>query len=149
MAEQDYFIIESSGQPMMNGVMVIVVKNEGALNSLPEAAAAGSIAVLQDASAGWMKSLSGTWEQMGLDTGTLALVVNMGTISSLPVTKSAPGVTSRMVVASCEFGTPSAITGDMTVTTYNGSIKLSGSIRANSSTTIKLLLIDSGTITAT
>ena len=68
MAEQDYFIIENSGQPMMNGVMVFVIKNESALSSLPDAAAPGSIAVMQDASKGWMKSLGGTWGLIGAGT---------------------------------------------------------------------------------
>jgi len=74
------------------------------------------------------------------------LVVDCGTISSLPTTintGSALSVESDMVVLQSTFGTPSAATSDWTVTTSNGSLTISGSIASNSSTTLTLYLMKS------
>ena len=73
MADQDYFIVEASGQPSLNQVMVIMVDVSGKtaeeiaalLSSLPSEAAGGSIAVAQDASSAWIKGLDGAWSQIG------------------------------------------------------------------------------------
>lgn len=81
-----------------------------------------------------------------LDGIVMAKWVNMGTISSLPVTKSLSGVTTDMICARMELGTPSAQTGDWTINTDTAdSITISGTIRG--STTCKLLLVqaESGT----
>lgn len=66
------------------------------------------------------------------------LVVDCGTVSSLPTTVSDVNVTSDMVVVNSYLGTPSAMTGDWTVATSNGSATISGSI--SGSTTLKLYL---------
>lgn len=79
----------------------------------------------------------------GLEKG---LYIDMGTISSLPVTKTFTGVTTDMVVARMELGTPSAQRSDWTVNTDTAdSITISGTI--SGSTTCKLLLVqaESGT----
>lgn len=76
-----------------------------------------------------------------------AVTVDMGTISSLPVTKTATGVTAKMVVAASELGTPSAQTGDWTITTAADSVTISGTI--SGSTTVKLVLIEQDAVTAT
>ena len=65
-------------------------------------------------------------------------VVDMGTISSLPVTKTVQGVNSSMVVLDSTLGTPSAQTSDWTVTTAANSVKIDGSI--SGSTTLTLVL---------
>lgn len=66
------------------------------------------------------------------------LVVHMGTISALPVTKSVQGVTSDMVVVSAVLYTPSAQTGHWTVTTNENSVTVSGSISGSTSLTLHL-----------
>lgn len=72
--------------------------------------------------------------------GDKALWINMGTISSLPVTKTVSGVTTDMVCAHAELGTPSAQTGDWTIDTDTaGRITVSGKI--SGSTTLKILLV--------
>ncbi len=71
----------------------------------------------------------------------------MGTISSLPVTKTATGVTAKMVVVASELGTPSAQTGDWTVTTAADSVTIAGTI--SGSTTVKLVLVEQDAISAT
>ena len=76
-----------------------------------------------------------------------AVLVNMGTISSLPVTKAAPGVTGKMVVATYELGTPSAQTGDWTVTTDTDRVTISGAV--SGSTTVTLVLLEQDGVTAT
>lgn len=76
-----------------------------------------------------------------------AVTVDMGTVSSLPVTKSAAGVTSRMVVVASELGTPSAQTGDWTITTATDAVTISGTI--SGATTVKLVLIEQDSVTAT
>ena len=69
------------------------------------------------------------------------LVVSCGTISSLPATISNANVESDMVVLQSVLGTPSAQTGDWTVTTASGSLTISGSI--SGSTTLTLYLMQS------
>lgn len=75
------------------------------------------------------------------------LVVNMGTISALPVTKSAQGVTSDMVVVNSVLGMPSAQTNEWTVTTSANSVTVSGSI--SGSTTLTLHLCRCKTVSVT
>jgi hypothetical protein len=52
-----------------------------------------------------------------------------------------------MVVATYELGTPSAQTGDWTVTTDTDSVTISGTI--SGSTTVKLVLLEQDGVTAT
>lgn len=73
---------------------------------------------------------------------TEIIVVNMGTVSSLPKTVSNAKITADHVVIQAELGTPSAQTGDWTVTTSAGSVTLSGTI--SGSTTVTLVLGNSG-----
>ena len=68
-----------------------------------------------------------------------ALEVSCGTISSLPTTISNSGITADMVVVESVFGTPSAQTGDWTVTTAAGSLTVAG--RISGSTTLTLYLM--------
>ncbi|MBR3016621.1 MAG: hypothetical protein IKH57_06025 [Clostridia bacterium] len=76
-----------------------------------------------------------------------AVTVNFGTVSSLPVTKSAAGVTVDMVPAAYEFGTPSAFTSALTVTTGSGTVTLSGTISGSS--TVKITLVAADAVTGT
>lgn len=77
-----------------------------------------------------------------------ALWVNMGTISSLPVTKTVSGCQTDMVVARVELGTPTAQTADWTFNTSTaGKLTISGSI--SGSTTCKVLLVQEVEVTAT
>ena len=69
------------------------------------------------------------------------LVVSISSFSSLPKTVSNANVTADMVVINSELGTPSAQTGDWTVTTSAGSVKIEGTI--SGSTTCKLYLMKS------
>ena len=73
---------------------------------------------------------------------TEIIVVNMGTVSSLPKTVSNAKITADHVVVQAELGTPAAQTGDWTVTTSAGSVTLSGTI--SGSTTVTLVLGNSG-----
>lgn len=73
--------------------------------------------------------------------------VNMGTISSLPVTKTVAGIKTNMVKADAILGTPSAQTGDWEINTdVAGKITVSGSI--SGSTTLKLLMVEADETTA-
>lgn len=82
-----------------------------------------------------------------LDGIVMARWVNMGTISSLPVTKTLPGVTTDMVVARMELGTPTAQKSDWIVSTdTEDSITISGTI--SGSTTCRLLLVQADSCTA-
>lgn len=74
------------------------------------------------------------------------ITVDFGTVSSLPVTKSASGVTADMAVIACEVSQPKAFTGDLTVTPGSGTVTLSGSILGSS--TVKLTLDAADTVTA-
>lgn len=65
-------------------------------------------------------------------------VVSVASFSSLPQTVTNASITADHVCLKAELGTPSAQTGDWTVTTSAGSLTLSGSI--SGSTTAKLYL---------
>ena len=70
------------------------------------------------------------------------LVVNFGTLtgtgSAVTVSKSDAAITADHVLLSYELGTPSAQTGDITITTSAGAVSASGNI--NGSTTLKVVL---------
>lgn len=66
------------------------------------------------------------------------LIVNVVSFSTLPQTVSKAGITANHACIKAELGTPSAQTGDWTVTTSAGSLTISGSI--SGSTTAKLYL---------
>lgn len=68
----------------------------------------------------------------------IPLWVNMGTISSLPVTKSSAAITADMICTAYQLGNPYVQSNDWTVTTAAGSVTVSGTI--NGSTTLRLLL---------
>ena len=74
-----------------------------------------------------------------------AVTVNFGTVSSLPVTKSAAGITADMAAVAYEFGTPSAFRSALTVTTGNGTVTLSGTIRGSSGVKITFAAADAVT----
>lgn len=69
------------------------------------------------------------------------LVVDVESFSSLPQTVVNESITSDMVVVKSILGTPSAQTGDWTVTTVDGSATVTGSI--SGSTTLTLFLMKS------
>lgn len=75
------------------------------------------------------------------------VTVNMGTVSSLPLTMTATGVTDKMVCIASTLGTPSAQTGDWTITTATDAVTISGTI--SGSTTVKLVLIEQDSVSAT
>ena len=69
------------------------------------------------------------------------LVVNCGTVSSLPKTVTNSNVEDDMVVLQAILGTPAAQLDDWTVSTSNGSLTISGTV--NGSTTLTLYLCKS------
>lgn len=68
-----------------------------------------------------------------------ALHISIASFSSFPRTVSNAAITANMRVIECVFGTPSAITSDVTWTTAAGKLTLSGSI--SGSTTAEITLI--------
>ena len=75
-----------------------------------------------------------------------AIVADMGTIDSLPVTKAVAGVTAGAVCIMQELGTPGAQTSAWTVTTEDGTVTVSGTITGE--TTLALTFIDGQQVTA-
>jgi len=69
---------------------------------------------------------------------SMPLWVNLGTVSSLPVTKNISDITADMKCTASLLGTPSAQTGDWTVTTADGSVTVSGTISGSTTLEIKL-----------
>lgn len=63
-------------------------------------------------------------------TGVTPITVDFGSVSSLPVTVSVPGVTADMRPIAWEIGHSGALAGDLTVVTAAGSVTLSGTINA-------------------
>lgn len=84
-----------------------------------------------------------TYANKTLATIQDCVVVNIPSFSSLPQTVSNAAITANHVLQRAELGTPSAQTGDWTITTANGSLTVSGSI--SGSTTLKLTLGLAGT----
>ena len=75
------------------------------------------------------------------DVGAAAVPLHLqATATSLPLTLSNSAITATMRVIECTFGTPSAISSDVTWTTADGSIVLSGTM--SGSTTVDLVLIE-------
>lgn len=75
------------------------------------------------------------------DVGAAGVPLHLeATATSFPLTISNTQITSTMRVIECTFGTPKAINGDVTWTTADGSIVLSGTM--SGSTTVDLVLIE-------
>jgi hypothetical protein len=70
--------------------------------------------------------------------GLAVLALNVATISSLPMTITDGRIEDDMVVLKADLGTPSAQTGDWTVTTSAGSLTISGSISGSTTATLYL-----------
>ena len=66
------------------------------------------------------------------------LTLTVGAFSSLPKTISNSKITADMVVLSCNFGTPTAITSDITWTTSAGQLRLTGSMSGTTTAVITL-----------
>ena len=96
---------------------------------------------------------SHTHAASGITSGTLSrdrlpgeLWIDMGTLSSLPTTKTFSGIRTDMICARIELGTPSAQRSDWEINTdTENSVTISGTI--SGTTTCKLLLVqaESGT----
>lgn len=86
-----------------------------------------------------------SWEAVSVDDvlEETVIIVNFASFSSLPQTKNSAKITADHVVLASTVGTPSAQTGDWTVTTADGSVTVSGSI--SGSTTLQLILGKAGT----
>lgn len=69
------------------------------------------------------------------------LVVDCGTIETLPVTIANENIKKDMVVVGYEFGTPTAFASNLTVVTGTGSLYLGGEI--SGATTVELWLASS------
>lgn len=75
------------------------------------------------------------------DLGAPVIPIHLtATLTSLPATLSNANITADMRVVECVFGTPSAITSDVSWTTSAGEIVLGGSI--SGSTTVDIILIE-------
>lgn len=93
-------------------------------------------------------SASATTATAAASTFTKAVWVDMGTITELPVTKTAVGVTTDMVCAEYILGTPTAQSSDWVVNTDTpDSITISGTMRGSGGTTLKMLLVAKNDIT--
>ena len=66
------------------------------------------------------------------------LTLTVGAFSSLPKTISNSKITADMVVLSCNFGTPTALTSDITWPTSAGQLRLTGSM--SGTTTAQIVL---------
>ena len=67
------------------------------------------------------------------------LVLDCGTVTSLPKTVSDSSITSDMVALQSILGTPSAQISNWTITTSDGSLTISGSISGSTTVTLYLL----------
>lgn len=100
----------------------------GGGGGLPEGGSAGQIPI---------KASNANYD---ITWATAALHISVSAFSSLPQTISNNIITANMRVVNCVWGTPSAITGDVTWTTAAGSLTLSGSISGSTTAEIDLIL---------
>lgn len=77
------------------------------------------------------------------------VVVDCGTISTLPITLNAEGVTANHKAIAVELGTPTVMTSALTVTTGDGTITLTGTKESASTTCTVTLIKATNTVTAT
>lgn len=75
-----------------------------------------------------------------VDAPTIPLHISVASFSSLPKTITDANITSTMRLIDCVWGTPSSITGNITWTTSDGSLVLSGTM--SGSTTAEIVLIE-------
>ena len=87
-------------------------------------------------------SVNGQTGDVVISAGGSALHISGASFSSLPHTIYDASITSSMRVIEYTLGTPNAIVSDLSWVTANGSITLSGSMAASSSTTIEIVLIE-------
>lgn len=66
------------------------------------------------------------------------LTLTVGAFSSLPKTISNSKITADMVVLSCVFGTPTALTSDVTWATSDGQLRLTGTMSGTTTAVITL-----------
>ena len=66
------------------------------------------------------------------------VTINCGTISSLPHTVSNANILAKHIPIGWLFGTPSAQTGNWTISTSAGSLTISGTISGTTSLTLVL-----------
>lgn len=85
-----------------------------------------------------VKTITADGVTYDIDNG---IVTVSGAFSSLPYTISNDAITSDMVVLDSYFNNQSALASDISWTTANGSITLSGT--ASGTTTVKLVLGES------
>ena len=76
-------------------------------------------------------------------SGSETLIIDIASFSSLPKTVSNSNIESDMIAVNMVLGTPSAQTGDWTITTANGSLTISGTSAISGSTTATLYLMKS------
>ena len=82
-----------------------------------------------------VKTITANGVTYDIDNG---IVTVSGSFSSLPYTISNDAITSDMVVLDSYFNNPAAIKSDISWTTANGSITLSGTV--SGTTTVRLTL---------
>lgn len=92
--------------------------------------------VSQIAADGVLYNVKDTVARNALENKILTLTV--GAFSYLPQTISNSKITADMVVLSCDFGTPAAITSDITWTTSAGQLRLAGSMSGTTTAVITL-----------
>jgi hypothetical protein len=69
---------------------------------------------------------------------TAAITVDCGTLTSLPKTVNQADITADMTVDCFEMSNPAAFTGQLTITTANGRVTVSGTIDGSSTLKLKL-----------
>lgn len=84
--------------------------------------------------------VTGVLNAIRSQSSSVVLRCDLGTITSLPVTMTVPGVTDDMTVINYEIGTPAAFASAITVTTDTDEITLSGTMVTDGSSTVKITL---------
>lgn len=118
------YVNTSTGQLYSKSKPVII--GEYSASSAPSSPVTGQL---------WLKDAGMTIEEAKV------LIVNTGTVSSLPTTITDSNITSDMVVINQygAVGTPSMQGSDLTVTTTDGSVTISGTLSGSTNITLYLM----------
>lgn len=112
----------STGQITMKGKPVLY--GEYSASTAPSSPVTGQL---------WLKKADTSIEE------TKVLVINTGTVSSLPTTISDSNITSDMVAININVGIPSMQDSELTITTTDGSATIDGTLKGSTNITLYLM----------
>ena len=127
----DYLAIDDGSETFKVGAPYVGVTTDMTQNEAETGTSTASRVITPKVLHDYVEAVAETKEVLVVDVDTA--------FNSLPQTVSNANITSDMVVVNSVLGTPSAQTGDWTVTTSTGSLTIAGTISGSTTATLYLL----------